>query len=159
MNINNITVKPQCANTGLGEVTIAVTSASGSSKLLFSYNNNPATESAVFSNLPTGNYPIRITSSDGCSKDTFAVVPYIERLQVSMVTLPDTCGALKGSVNISNISNHTGMRFSVENAAYVAGNQFNNLSAGIKSLKVIETNGCVLDTSFCSGYISTTHTR
>jgi len=151
INVNNITIKPQCANSGLGEVSVAATSATGSAKLFFSYNNNPATETAVFSNLPTGNYPIKITSSEGCSKDTFAVVPYVDRIQVSMATLPDTCGALKGSVNISNISNHAGMRFSVENAAYVAGNQFNNLSAGIKSLKVIETNGCVLDTSFVVG--------
>ncbi len=151
ININNITIKPQCANSGLGEVSVAATSATGSAKLFFSYNNNPATETAVFSNLPTGNYSIKVTSSEGCSKDTFAVVPYVDRIQVSMATLPDTCGALKGSVNISNISNHAGMRFSVENAAYVAGNQFNNLSAGVKSLKVIETNGCVLDTSFVVG--------
>jgi gliding motility-associated-like protein len=151
ININNITIKPECANSGLGEVSVAATSATGSAKLFFSYNNNPATETAIFSNLPTGNYPIKITSSEGCSKDTFAVVPYINRIQVSMATLPDTCGALKGSVNINNISNHAGMRFSLENAAYVAGNNFNNLSAGIKSLKVIETNGCVLDTSFVVG--------
>ena len=151
ININNISIKPQCANSGLGEVSVAATSATGSAKLFFSYNNNPATETALFSNLPTGNYPIKITSSEGCSKDTFAVVPYVDRIQVSMAILPDTCGALKGSVNISNISNHAGMRFSVENAAYVAGNQFKNLSAGIKSLKVIETNGCVLDTSFVVG--------
>lgn len=151
ININNISIKPECANSGLGEVSVAATSATGSAKLFFSYNNNPATETAVFSNLPTGNYPIKVTSSEGCSKDTFAVVPYVNRLQVSMATLPDTCGALRGSVFITNISNHTAMRFSVENAAYVAGNQFNNLSAGIKSLKVIETNGCVLDTSFVIG--------
>lgn len=151
ININNIAVKPECANAGLGEITVAATSASASSKLFFSYNNNPATESAVFTNLPTGNYPIRVTSSDGCLKDTFAVVSYVDRLKVSMATVPDTCGALKGSVSISNLSNHTGMRFSLDNAAYVAGNIFNNLGAGSKSLKVIETNGCVLDTNFTVG--------
>jgi len=151
VNINNIAIKPQCANSGLGEITVAATSATGSAKLFFSYNNNPATETAVFSNLPTGNYPIRVTSSEGCSKDTFAVVPYVNRIRVSMATLPDTCGALRGSVNISNNSNHAAMRFSLNNTAYVAGNVFTNLSAGIKSLKVIETNGCILDTSFVIG--------
>ncbi len=151
ININNITIKPQCANSGLGEVSVAATSASSSSKLFFSCNNSPATETAVFSNLATGNYSIKITSSEGCSKDTFAVVSYVDRLKVSMSTLPDTCGALKGAVTISNLSNHIGMRFSLDNAAYVAGNVFNNLGAGNKSLKVIETNGCVLDTNFTIG--------
>lgn len=148
VNINTISVKPQCAGQGLGEIGVAATSATPSATLSFSLNNNPATTSGVFPNLGTGNYSIKVTSSDGCSKDTFAIVEFIERLEVSMLTKPDTCGNLKGSVEISKVSNHTGLRFSLENAAYVAGNVFTNLNAGIKSLKVIETNGCELDTSF-----------
>ncbi|MBW0178726.1 gliding motility-associated C-terminal domain-containing protein [Sediminibacterium sp.] len=151
ININSITVKPQCDGLGLGEIGVAATSATAAAKLFFSYNNNPSIESGLFPNLTSGNYAIKVTSSDGCSKDTFATVPFIERLRVSTLTRPDTCGALNGAVEINPISNHTGFRFSLENAAYVAGNVFNNLGAGIKSLKVIETNGCVLDTSFVVG--------
>lgn len=151
INVNSITVKPECLNNGLGEINIAATSANVAAKLFFSFNNNPATETALFSNLSSGNYPIRITSSNGCSKDTFAVVPYVERLKVSMAIIPDTCNSLKGAVTVNNISNHIGIRFSLDNAAYVTGNVFNNISEGIKSLKVIEPNGCILDTSFVVG--------
>lgn len=151
ININTISVKPQCDGSGLGEVGIAATSASASANLLFSLDNNAAVPSGLFSNLSSGTYPIKITSSDGCIKDTFATVPFINRLRVNMVTTPDTCGSLKGAVAINGISNHTGFRYSLENASYVTGNVFNNLGAGIKSLKVIETNGCVLDTSFVVG--------
>ncbi len=151
ININNISVKPQCDGSGLGEVGVAATSATASANLLFSINNNTAVPSGLFANLSAGTYPIKITSSDGCTKDTFATVPFIDRLRVNMITTPDTCGTLKGGVVINGISNHTGFRYSLENASYVAGNVFNNLSAGIKSLKVIETNGCELDTSFIIG--------
>lgn len=151
ININTISVKPQCDGTGLGEVGVAATSATASANLLFSINNNAAVPSGLFANLTAGTYPIKITSSDGCTKDTFATVPFIDRLRVDMLTTPDTCGTIKGGVVINGISNHTGFRFSLENASYVAGNIFNNLSAGIKSLKVIETNGCELDTSFAIG--------
>lgn len=151
ININTISVKPQCDGTGLGEVGVAATSATASANLLFSINNSAAVSSGLFANLSAGTYPIKITSSDGCTKDTFATVPFIDRLKVNMITTPDTCGTLKGGVVINGISNHTGFRFSLENASYVAGNVFNNLSAGIKSLKVIETNGCELDTSFTIG--------
>lgn len=148
VNINTISIKPQCASQGLGEIGVAATSATPSATLSFSLNNNPTTTSGVFPNLGSGNYSIKVTSSDGCSKDTFAIVEFIERLEVSMLTKPDTCGNLKGSVEINKVSNHSGLRFSLENAAYVAGNVFTNLNAGIKSLKVIETNGCELDTNF-----------
>lgn len=151
VNINDLTVKPQCENTGLGEISVAATSATNGVQLSFSFNGNPATATGVFSNIPAGNYPIKITSSDGCYKDTFAIVPFIEKLEVSTLPKPDTCGALKGSVTINGISHHTGFRYSVENAAFVAGNEFTGLSAGRKSLKVIETNGCTLDTSFVIG--------
>lgn len=148
ININTISVKPQCAGQGLGEIGVAATSATPGATLSFSLNNNAATTSGVFPNLTAGNYSIKVTSSDGCTKDTITTVKFIERIEVSMLTKPDTCGNLKGSVEVNKVSNHIGLRFSLENAAYVAGNVFTNLSAGIKSLKVIETNGCELDTNF-----------
>lgn len=148
ININSISVKPQCAGAGLGEIAVAATSASASAKISFSNNGGAATETGVFSNLIAGNYAIKVTSTDGCSKDTFATIKFIERLQVSTTTLPDTCGSLTGAVTIQPLSNHVGFRYSLENAAYVAGNIFTGLGAGKKSLKVIETNGCELDTSF-----------
>lgn len=148
ININNISVKPQCAGMGLGEIGIAATSATPFVQLSFASNNNPANSSGLFPGLTAGNYNIKVTSSDGCEKDTFATVKFIERLKVSTITIPDTCAGLTGAVTINPLSNHTGFRFSVENAAYVAGNVFTGLSSGQKSLKVIETNGCELDTSF-----------
>lgn len=151
ININSIIIKPQCDGSGLGEIGVVATSATPSAKLFFSYNNNPETASGLFPGLTTGNYTIKVTSSDGCSKDTFATVPFIERLRVNIQTRPDTCGALKGMVEMNPLSAHTGFRYSLENAAYVAGNVFTGLGAGSKSLKVIETNGCVLDTGFVIG--------
>lgn len=148
VNVNSISVKPQCAGVGLGEIAVAATSASASAKLSFSNNGGVPNETGVFSNLAAGTYPIKVTSTDGCSKDTFATVKFIERLGVSTTTIPDTCGALTGAVTINPVSNHIGFRYSLENAAYVAGNVFTGLSSGRKSLKVIETNGCVLDTNF-----------
>lgn len=150
VNVNSISVKPQCAGVGLGEIAVAASSASASAKLSFSNNGGGGTsnETGVFSNLTAGTYPIKVTSTDGCVKDTFATVKFIERLAVNTLTIPDTCGALTGVVTISPTSNHVGFRYSLENAAYVAGNVFTGLSSGRKSLKVIETNGCVLDTSF-----------
>ena len=148
VNVNSISIKPQCAGTGLGEIAVAATSASASAKLSFTNNGGTANETGVFPNLTAGTYTIKVTSTDGCSKDTFATVRFIERLSVSTSTIPDTCGALTGAVTITPTSNHIGFRYSLENAAYVAGNVFTGLSSGRKSLKVIETNGCVLDTNF-----------
>jgi len=148
VNVNSISVKPQCAGVGLGEIAVAATSASASAKLSFSNNGGADNETGVFSDLSAGTYAIKVTSTDGCSKDTFATVRFIERLGVSTTTIPDTCGALTGAVTINPVSNHIGFRYSLENAAYVAGNVFTGLSSGRKSLKVIETNGCVLDTNF-----------
>ena len=148
VNVNSISVKQQCAGAGLGEIAVTATSASASAKLSFSNNGGPSNETGVFSNLSAGTYPIKVTSTDGCFKDTFATVKFIERLVVTTSTIPDTCGALTGAVTISPVSNHTGFRYSLENATYVTGNIFTGLSSGRKSLKIIETNGCVLDTSF-----------
>ncbi|MBL0882700.1 MAG: gliding motility-associated C-terminal domain-containing protein [Chitinophagaceae bacterium] len=148
VNVNSISIKPQCTGTGLGEIAVAATSASASAKLSFTNNGGAANETGVFPNLTAGTYAIKVTSTDGCSKDTFATVRLIERLSVNTLTIPDTCGALTGAVTITPNSNHTGFRYSLENAAYVVGNIFTGLSSGRKSLKVTETNGCILDTSF-----------
>lgn len=148
VNVNSISVQPQCAGAGLGEIAVAATSASASAKLSFSNNGGAANETGKFSDLTAGTYPIKITSTDGCTKDTFATVKFIERLVVSTSTIPDTCGSLTGAVTISPTSNHEGFRYSLENGDYVAGNIFTKLSSGRKSLKVIESNGCILDTSF-----------
>jgi gliding motility-associated-like protein len=148
VNVNSISIKPQCEGAGLGEIAVAATSASASAKLSFSSNGGASNETGTFSNLTAGNYAIKITSTDGCSKDTFATVKLIERLEVRTATTPDTCGALTGAVTIAPVSNHSGLRYSLENAAYVAGNVFTGLYAGRKSLKVMESNGCVLDTNF-----------
>jgi gliding motility-associated-like protein len=148
VNISTVSVKPQCDGTGLGEIAVVATSANASAKLSFSNNGTMVNEAGVFTNLSAGNYLIKITSNDGCAKDTSVSVKFIERLRISTTTLPDTCGSLTGAVTISPSSNHTGFRYSLENAAYVAGNFFKGLGSGKKSLKVIETNGCVLDTNF-----------
>lgn len=148
VNVNSISVKPQCEGVGLGQIAITATSASASSKLSFSNSGGPANETGVFPNLSAGTYPIKVTSTDGCFKDTFATVKFIERLVVATSTIPDTCGALTGAVTINPLSNHVGFQYSLENAAYVTGNVFIGLSSGRKSLKVMETNGCVLDTNF-----------
>ena len=147
-NISAINISPQCDNSNNGSVKIIATTSSPSINLNYTCNGQSSNTNGVFNNLSAGAYTIKIVSSDGCEKDTLVRVPYIERVQVKTLILADTCGAGVGKLEISPQTNHTGLIYSINNGTYTAGAMFSGLAAGSYSLKVKESNGCLLDTAF-----------
>ncbi len=148
-NITSIDVKPQCDYTTKGTLTITATSATAGVTFNYSLNNNAQSNTTgIFQNLLAGNYQVQVSTSDGCVKDSFTTIQYVERIQVNVQQIEDTCGQQKGAAIFSGLSNHNGLQYSLNNAAFVAVNRFNALASGPQTLRVRDVNECYLDTSF-----------
>lgn len=148
-NIAHVSVRPQCDYTTKGSINITATSATAGTALSYSLNNNSSSNNTgTFQNLEAGQYQIRVTTAEGCTRDTVAIIEIIERIEVDITTAADTCGNQKGSAEFMGMRGHVNLMYSLNNQAFVAVNQFAGLSSGLYNLRVRDINACYLDTSF-----------
>jgi gliding motility-associated-like protein len=98
--------------------------------------------------LNPGNYTIRVTNNNGCFKDsaiTIAAPPDIIPA-VSMVR-PLCNGNNNGSITITGSGGLLPFNYAIGSGSYGSANTFNNLTAGIYTLHIKDSNDCVKDTT------------
>ncbi|RLD38592.1 MAG: hypothetical protein DRI89_14210 [Bacteroidetes bacterium] len=134
-----------------GTIKITATSGAGTG-LLFSINNgtNWQTDS-VFTDIPAGNYFVKVSQGDCSSlfENNPVVIENIDELEINSVsTTPETDYSANGQIDISATVSEGDVFYSIDNGNNPQTNNglFTNLSAGTYPCLVKDEFGC--DTTF-----------
>ena len=150
---NPIVVIPNSANSTCGNSngSINITANGGTGALQYSINGGSTYQAGNFFNgLAAGNYNIVVQDANGCtSASTMAVGSEPSPVIVSTPSSNVSCnGGNNGNITI-NANGGTGtILYSIDNGTtLVAGNVFNNLSAGTYNILIQDGNGCTATAS------------
>ncbi len=131
-----------CAGVNNGKVNVSVTG--GNAPYLFHWNNGSTAPSIV--NLAAGTYMVSVLDAKGCSANASATVNAGDALQLNAAVTQPTCNAPKGAINLDVINGSAPYSFVWNNGS--AGEDLQNLSAGIYTVSIRDANNCPLDTMF-----------
>jgi len=128
----------KCSGGNEGEVTISV--KGGVTPYVFNWNNGMTTKD--LSNIPAGNYDLKVSDANGCIKTTDAQIVQPPELKKSIdaVTHISCTGESNGSVNIS-VSGGT-VPYSYQWSNGNTTQDLVNVKAGKYSVIITEGNGC-----------------
>ncbi len=116
------------------------------SPLQFSINNGPWQADSTFSNLPVGNYVVKIKDATGCRDSvTQNIIQLFPDLQQQLGISPASCsGNPDGSINITASGGNSPYLYSVDGGInFVSTSQF-NLVQGNYQVMVSDNNGCTV---------------
>ncbi len=140
IKISNLKVQAECSNaTKSGNVNI-INGGSSSDTLTFKMNSDSNT-TGLFNNLYAGVYPIKITSSGGCSFDTTVTVPFIDTLKATVQVTNTACNQNNGIVKL-NYTSAISHLFSINNGPLQNSATFNNLASGFYSITSKDSFNC-----------------
>ena len=144
MNVVSSVTDPQCIGIDNGSINVAV--SGGAPGYTYSWANSLGNSSSL-SGLSEGSFTLTISDSLLCDTIINYDLNYLTTLSLSNSSYDITCnGANDGSVSVTP-SGSSGYLFDW-------GSGFNNisslsgLSAGIYTVNVMDTNGCMISTSF-----------
>jgi gliding motility-associated-like protein len=91
IHIKELNVRPTCVESNKGNIEVITEFSTVQFTYLF--NNSISNTTGVFPDVPSGIYPLRITSPGGCLKDTFITVPAydIRKPTIQPVVEKPTC--------------------------------------------------------------------
>lgn len=149
VNIDSLFLTHICTpgNTS-GNITVKAGTAAQNATLSYSLNGNITNSTGIFPSLIEGTYSIKVTSSNGCFKDTSATLIKGPKPDLLITPVPDTCASGVGSVTLQSTIGNTPMRYALDNASPVIGSSFTKLAAKIYQVHAITNIGCTLDSSF-----------
>jgi gliding motility-associated-like protein len=140
----------QCWNTADGSITAVGNGGTGTitySLYPLSANNT----NGVFNNLFGSIYTVTITDANGCSQTSSTIVGQPLALNfISITTTPVICaGTSTGTLTALATGGFGSYTYTIVNtSASNKSGSFSNLAAGIYTIKVVDTVGCILDTTF-----------
>jgi len=146
VNVNDITVSQFCNAGDKGSIKVNATTASQSG-LSYTLNGNAGNTSGIFNDLDKGEYLIRITSSNGCLKDTSVNIRNAALQSVSFETFEDTCNNGKGAIRFSGSTAYPPLSFSLNGNAFSNKVFYDSLAAGSYQLKARNAAGCYIDSN------------
>ena len=142
---NIIATDPSTCNTDDG--SFIITASGGQPPYEFSIDNGMTYQpTGFFSNLDAGTYNIVVTDINGCIKTDIVVLedadaPTIDNIE----TLWPMCGMDDGSIEITVSGGTPNYEYSIDGGATFQGsNIFNNLSAGVYDIVVVDFFGCTV---------------
>ncbi len=144
-SINATGSDPLCPDDSTGSITITATNGQGA--IIYTYSGSPTT--SPITGLSEGSYVIVGMDSAGCS-DT-AVVQLVDPVPITLGLLVSgtSCAGTQDGSMTATISNGVApYTTSLNGAAYVNANNYNNLAPGSYTLSVQDANGCLKDTTF-----------
>ncbi len=150
-------ISPSYCQEANGEILINAVSVLD---LSFSLDGELFQKETVFSQLRAGSYQIYIKDSNHHLDTMVIEVPAADLLSISDIsTSPSTCGEETGKLLIETYGGKQPISFIINNGFPQQEEFFDELSAGIYHLQLIDANGCTLDTVVtisqrgCSVYI------
>ena len=138
-------VYPGCAVADNGQITL---NASGSGMPFnYSINGGSFISSAVFGNLPAGNYAIQIQNSDQCIFDTMIVLTVVNNLpEEPMVIITGTScdAASNGQIEINGQTGGVApYTYSINQGPYSTQTTYSDLSKGLLNISIKDSEGCI----------------
>ncbi|RYZ47645.1 MAG: hypothetical protein EOP49_20785, partial [Sphingobacteriales bacterium] len=102
----------------------------------------------ITDSLPGGTYTFRITSANGCYKDTIITFPVVIDITPTVSwTSPFCPGGNTGTVTVTATGANAPMVYAVDALPYTTATTFSGFSAGTHIVHIKDNTGCVRDTS------------
>ena len=117
----------------------------GKSPYLYSWSTTPPTTIDTAIGLSAGTYSVIVTDTNSCSMTFSTSLTQPNSLTVKILDSSVTCnGGLNGSLTAIVSGGITPYKYSWFNNSTNLTNKLNNLSVGIYSLSVADSNGCIV---------------
>lgn len=134
------TTPPRCG-TANGELSVSATGGVGA--LAYAIDGTAYQADSRFTNLPGGNYTVRVRDTTGCEIRKTVRLPLPNPLLIlSTDAVPTTCGLPNGRATMTVAGGVRPIRFSTDGRGAQAGNRFDSLSAGTYTLFAQDSAGC-----------------
>ena len=140
------TTNISCNNLSNG--VIIANGNAGISPYTYAVNTSAYSVGNVFSNLSSGTYTIHVKDVNGCIKDTTVNItaPPPVGIQITL-TNPLCNGSNNGSIIVTGNGGTPGYSYAYNTNAFGATNNFSALLAGTYIVKVVDSKGCLKDTT------------
>ena len=141
LNANDV----DCGGDSTGSVASVV--SGGTSPYVFVWNTGATTSDIT--GLRAGAYTVTVTDINVCESIAVTTITEPNALTVMVVSSnnPTGCGTATGSINVMGMGGASPYSFNINGGSFAGGNIFNNLTAGIYTLGVLDANGCFSTTS------------
>ncbi|MVT12639.1 T9SS type A sorting domain-containing protein, partial [Chitinophaga tropicalis] len=132
-----------------GKGSIEVHTHGGTGTLASEYSRNGGSYTAFTNATPLdiGIYTVRVKDASGCYSSvstTYSITAPAEPLEVVITSKDISCyGLADGSISISTRGGVNPYQYSINNSAYSTARTYNNLIAGLYTIKVRDSRGCI----------------
>jgi gliding motility-associated-like protein len=135
------TVATACPGVNNGSIT--VTAGNGGTPYQYSLNGGAPQNSNVFTGLAAGNYTIKVTDANGCSRTLNVAVTNGPSLLATFNNIDATCaGASNGSIVVNPLNGTAPYQYSLNAGPSQSSNTFPGLASGGYSVTITDFNGC-----------------
>ena len=139
-DITAYTIAARCSE---NDGKLIASGSNGSLPYTFSIDGVVYQSSDTFVNLLSGFYTVRIKDADGCINTSGVTVDNISDLQLSLSSVPTTCGNSNGVI-ITSVTGGSGIyTYSIDGINFTSQNIFTSLPAGAYNITVRDGNGCL----------------
>ena len=128
---------------GSNDGTATATASGGNAPYSFSWNTLPVQNTAMATGLAPGNYTATITDNNGCTATANVLITQPRALNASPGIINESCGLKNGSINITATGGTSPYQYLWTPTVSVLPTA-NNLTAGNYSVRVTDTNNCLV---------------
>ena len=151
VTINNVTSTTCISMSAVADIRVDAYTASADS-LIYILNNTDSNYNGLFKYLPGGDYRITVKSRSGYKDDTTVHIVAAAQAAVQIQAENDNCNGNKGSLLIKNKNPSSAFSVSFNNNPYSSDLYYNHLDTGTYSIRVKNTNGCIMDSNVVIRY-------
>jgi len=137
---------------GYTDGALTITGAGGASPYSYALGSGTSGTSGTFSGLTAGSYVIHITDALGCTGTVSATVTQPANLLPTIaITEPACNGYSNGNVVLGGTGGTAPYTYAFDGGAFSATSIYSGLPAGVDSVMIADTHGCMHDSVFTIG--------
>jgi gliding motility-associated-like protein len=135
--------------------TITVYASGGTPTYTFALDSRAYGVSTVFAGIGAGTHTVYILDANGCMLDSTITTTGPSAVVPSVAVTSALCNTVaNGAATISAAGGSPGYRYAYGSGSYSTTNSFGALAAGRHLLHVMDTTGCITDTTIVVGVIN-----
>jgi gliding motility-associated-like protein len=133
---------------GLSNGSIVVNGNAGISPYTYAINTSAYTLNNSFSSLSSGTYTLYVKDINGCIKDTTVAISAPPPVGIQVTFLNPLCnGGNSGSITVNGNGGTPSYSYAYNTNAFGPAGNFSALLAGTYIVKVVDSKGCIKDTT------------